>query len=352
MSNKFITSLWSATDTSWPGRLKDLVLTVPPATVGTQFTITLSTPSGVSIGSVTTPSGVTWASPTLTVGPSFSGTGQVTISLTGAKTSSTFFSLVLAPGIAKAGSQSTVRVDEYGWMKVTTLGSDFKMEGLYFLIQEIPSSGALLTIAHPVVLIPSVTSGNPDFRFEVSPGYGLAGGTLSLNATNGVTVSGNTATAQSSLAPGNSATVTATYTPDGGNPTVSTFTIQRLSNETKPSGGLSRIRLNSDRSFTVTSLTANVFLRGLDVTFKTTSSGTYHLDFHTATSGLQFLNPPVVFKPDGGAFNWLSLSPTGVRIICTNNPGKSSTDFDLRTNRGTLDPTIINNPDLEPQLDS
>lgn len=345
MSNKFISSLWSATSPSVKGRLKDLVLTVPPAIAGSEFTITLTTTSGVTLGSVTTPTGVTWASPTLTVGPTFTGTGKVTLTLTGAKVATTFFSITLAPGTAKTGTSSTVQVDEYGWMVVTSLGSDVDMKGLYFLVQEIPSAGGRLKLHHPLVLVPSVT-GATDFSFQVSPGSGLSGGTLSLSATSGVTVSGTTATVQSSLSGGSSASVTATYTPTAGNPTTGIFTVQRLSNGNAASGSASSVRLNSDESFTATSLDSQVFLRGVNAEYQTTTPGNYDLLFHTAPSGLQFDTPPVVWNPGGTAFKDSKPADNTVCITSTNTAGsKELTDFDLRTNLGDLDPTIINNPD-------
>jgi hypothetical protein len=351
MTNVFDSSLWGATSTTGQGRLTNLQLTVPPASAGTSFTVNITTTSGVSVSSVgTLPTGLSWSSTntTLTIGSAFSGTGTVTLNLSGGNVGSTSFNLVLSSAGAQNGTQTTVQVDPNGWMLVTSLGNNVAMQGLFYMIQALPSSGGLVQLDDPVLLIPKVTGGNTDFSFSVGVGLSLSGGSLSLSKSSNavpVSISGTTVTALSSLAGGNTATVTATYTANGTTLATSTFTIQRLSSTTVTSGSSSVLNLNSDTSFAVTGLAANVYLRGTDVKYHTTLPGTYYLNFYTTTSGLQFNSSAISLTNNTGSFPY-SNTTNSAQITATNQGTLTSTDFTLATSLGTLsDPTIINNPD-------
>jgi hypothetical protein len=342
MAGNFVSSLWGAT--SGNRRLTNLTLTVPPATAGTSFTIQITT-SGVSLGTVTAPSGVTWnaTSSTFTIG-TISSPVTVTLPLTGGNVGSTSFNIV-SSGSAQNGTQTTVLVDANGWMDVTTLGSGVTMEGLYYVVQNIPPGGQV-QLDDPVLIIPTVGSGQTDFSFSVGVGSGLSNGTLSLSSSSSaVTVSGTTATAQSSLAGGNTATLTATCTVNN-ETTTSTFTVQRLSSTSVTSGSSSTLNLSSDQSFTVTVLGANTYLRGTGVQYETAAPGSYNLMFYTNTSGLQFESSPITLTNESG---FSSSNPSsGVAGISTTNTTGTTDEagFTLATSMGTLsDPTIINNPD-------
>lgn len=350
MAGNFVSSLWATTSTNGNRRVTNLTLTVPPATAGTSFTIQINPPSGVTLGTVTYPPGVTWnaANTTLTIGSTFSGSGMVVLPLTsGNVTNTSSFVIELSSGSAQTGGQTSVQVDANGWMNVTALASGVTMEGLYYLIQNLPSGGQV-RLEEPVLLIPNVNSGQPDFSFTVGVSSHLSGGSLALSSSNtsAVSISGSTATAQSSLAGGNTATVTATYTVNGSPVATSSFTVQRLSSTTVTSGSSSTLNLTSQQRFTVKILGSNVYLRGIGVHYETTSPGTYNLMFYTNTSGLQFNSSSVsLTHPDG--FTFSNPNPGFTEIITTNMSGTTAkTGFTLATNMGVLsDPTIINNPD-------
>jgi hypothetical protein len=353
MAGSFVSNLWGASGTTGQGRLTNLTLTFPPASTGS-FSVNL-TGTGVTITSVTNlPSWVSWSptSSALTISSSATGpaSATVTVNLSGGNASSTPLSLSLSTSPSQAGTASTVQIDANGWMLVQTLGANVAMQGLFLMIQEIPSGGRV-QLDDPVLLIPAVASGNTDFRFSVGVGDGLGGGFISLTSPsegNGVSIDGNTVTAQSALAPGSSATVTATY--NGTPAATSTFTVQRLSSSSVTSGSRIDLALTSALVFTLTNIPPSVYLRGTRIQYRTIEDGTFRLMFYLATSNLQFSSPPISLT-DPEHFR-ASHPNSGTAMITTTNregQGQEETGFTIATNLGSLsDPTIINNPDPSP----
>ncbi|MES1240233.1 MAG: hypothetical protein ABUT39_01305 [Acidobacteriota bacterium] len=336
MTPSFQTNLFGTTT---PGTwLTCLAFTIPPSMTNTSSAISISLPGGVPLQSIDIPGGMNWDSnmTTLTIPSTFTAPNS-TVSLTLSNGATATFSVFLA-GSPQDGIMSSLEVNSSGWMMVTSTGQGVSFKGFTPLIQSIPENG-YVNLQDPVFLIPNVTGA--DFSFMVA-------GDVTVSDPDAVAIliedSVNFVTILETLGRGAIVTITSSI-----ETIIGTFTVQRLSDTTIPSGGQSVLVLQPNGSFVVASLAADASLRGNNVQFNTIGAADFI--FTIATDNLSYASPPVSFEntisPSSTTFGSNSSAPGSVEITDSGTAG-AQTGFTLATDAGTWDPTIINNGDMNP----
>ncbi|MES1240234.1 MAG: hypothetical protein ABUT39_01310 [Acidobacteriota bacterium] len=349
MTATFETGLFGTTETG--AFVKCLAFTLPQAASNTSHTISISSPIGVSVSIDSLPNGMSWNSSTqtLTILPTFTDSGS-RLELDLSNDADAFFTVFLSSS-TQNGVASSLEVNAIGLMKVTSVGTGVTFKGFNPSITSIPENAGVL-LKDTLFLIPEVT-GTTDFSFLVD--NLTSEGSITITSTSsGISVSNSsrTVTAQSSLAPGDTATITVTYTQQSDLIT-GTFTIQRINTSSPPSdGGQSSLDVGpTDGFFAVRAIASNAQLRGNDIQYFTPPPAECNFLFHIATENLNYASQPVILV-DTISTSSTTFTPhvpaTGTVEIMDSGTSLAQTRFELATDAGTWDPTIINNGEPNP----
>jgi len=297
----------------------------PTITMPVGSTVTLTFASGITSPTVTPPANVTWSSPTLTLSSSFTG-GEVTISW--GTDSSTSFMIAVGSGSA-ASARLTVNTD--GSFFVTSLGSGVSSgvsltDGVTPLVTGIPQDCQLQVSSPVFFLLNSGTGSNSTFTVtDATPATTASGLTASGNT---VTVSNWSALDNSLVTAGNASFTVAQSLRQGTATAATSLTV---------SGG----------AILVTALGSGAYCTGQDLQYQTLDPGAYGFTF--TASGLSFDGGKnIVFSGGERPACVLGRSEgTGQDSVMIRNTAdkQNGAVFTIATGDGTLDPTILNNPD-------
>lgn len=300
-------------------------ITIPPPPPGGSTIVLDLSALGSPVPSVSLPSNATSSLSgsilTITLASAFTNE-TITINWTPADDISnpTFTVAVSNASASATTTKLTVNADISFF--VTNLQSGVTLSGPTFVVTAIPAGGQVQAV-DPVF-----------FVTNTSNSFSVNGATGTITAGPGLSVNGSTVTVSTWSALDNSV-VTVPF----GTGSTATFTVVQ---STRPaaSGGTTSLTVNPGGCL-VTALSSDAYLAGIDLQYQTTLPGQYGFSFDPAGLGFAGFSwpggtPPTFITPGTGSF----FTDTN-----TANSGPEPATFSINTNLGSIDPTIMNNPD-------
>jgi hypothetical protein len=323
----FTTSLINVPGSSIiPVSSPQITIPLPPSGESSTFTLTFDAAiSSPTVPANLLPPGANWSSPNLTVNSSFTS-GTITIQWAGGN--STSFGIGVASGANASATTTNLTVNADGSFLVAALESGVTMTGPTPVVTGIPTGGQV-QLTGPVFFVTSMPTPPPT---PTQYSFVVTGATGTITAGPGLSVNGSTVSVSNWSALSNSVVTVPFGT---GN---STFVVAK-STRPSASGGQTNLTMNTD-GWLVTALATNAYLAGIDLEYQTTEPGQYGFSFDAA--GLSFNG----FSWPGGTAPGFITTGTGSSFTDTNTEGVTdSTPFTIGTSAGSIDPTIMNNPD-------